>query len=186
MAKVIPIPTKANENMPPSTEVKEAVPVETQPSETKPKETTLVKEIPVFARPKEEEPVETPPKEEMPSPFIEENCVTIAGHKIEIKPTKLSYFRNKTATTYGLLKKYPLTELFNITQPGILDEKRDGDQIIYDFLVASLDDKDFVRDHYNEMEADQVEQIVRIVGRLNHTDEKEEAERKNREAQAKH
>ena len=188
-------PTAVRKDMPPPVGKPQVIMAPTPKTYRNPEETPKNKEIPAFAKPKEEEPVATPPKEEtpeatppkeeLPSQYIEENCVTIAGKKIEIKPTKLAYFRNHTATTYGILRHYPITELYKINKPGILDETRDGDQVIYDFLVASLDDQDFVREHYNDMEADQVDRIVKIVGRLNHIEEKEEEARKNREAQAK-
>jgi len=67
---------------------------------------------------------------------------------------------------------------------GILDESRDADQLLYDFLVAAFDSSDFVRDHYDEMTAETIDRVCKIFGRLNHIDEKEEAARKNKEAQA--
>ena len=52
------------------------------------------------------------------------------------------------------------------------------------FLVAAFDDSTFVRDNYDDLDADTIERIVKIFGRINHIDEKEDQIRKNREAQA--
>ena len=157
-------------------------PKESPKETTKPEITPEVEEQPEETPKVEEMPDETPPKTEMPSDFIEENCVVINNKKIEIKPTKVKYFRNQTASAYNILRGIPLSELLTIKK-GILDERRDGDQILYDFLVAAFNDSEFVRNVYDELDADQIEQVVKIVGRLNHIDEKIEAQRKNREAQ---
>lgn len=151
-------------------------------SET-PVESELIEETPEESKLLEETPEETPPKTEMPSDLKLENCVEIDGQKIEIKPTKLKYFRNKGASAYGIIKAVPIHELLTYGK-GVIDAERDSDQLLYDFLVSVFDDSTFVRDHYDEMDADQVEQILKIFGRINHIDEKEEAARKNREAQA--
>ena len=192
MPRPIPFPTKAKKT--PETETKEIVeqPVETAEINEKPTETSeletkletqpIVEETPVPASLNETTPELSPEKREMPSNYKEENCVIIDGKKIEIKPTKLTYFRNQSAATYNALKNIPLTEIFGIKK-GVLDPNRDGDQIVYDFLVAVLDDKELVRDKYNEFNADQIEQMIHIFGRINHIDEKYENQRKNREAQ---
>lgn len=165
-----------------STEQMEHSPSESPVFEERPAESEQKQEKPNISPINEEKPEESQPKEEMPAEPNSENIVIVCGEKIEIKPTKVTYFRNKTATTYNLLRDYPLTEVIGIKK-GVVDEKRDGDQILYDFLIACLDDKEFVKDHYNDMNADEIEQIIKIVGRLNHTDEKVEQLRKNREAQ---
>ena len=151
-------------------------------SET-PVESKLIEETPEESKLLEETPEETPPKTEMPSDLKLENCIEIDGQKIEIKPTKLKYFRNKGASAYGIIKAVPIHKLLTYGK-GTIDAERDSDQLLYDFLVSVFDDSTFVRDHYDEMDADQVEQILKIFGRINHIDEKEEAARKNREAQA--
>ena len=150
---------------------------------TTPEESELIEKTPEESKLLEETPEETPPKTEMPSDLKLENCVEIDGQKIEIKPTKLKYFRNKGASAYGIIKAVPIHELLTYGK-GVIDAERDSDQLLYDFLVSVFDDSAFVRDHYDEMDADQVEQILKIFGRINHIDEKEEAARKNREAQA--
>lgn len=145
------------------------------------------KDVPATPQEKKEVPVIPEPKaldKEMPSEVNEENCVTIGGNKIEIKPTKLKYFRNKTASIYNVLKLVPLTEFLTYDK-GVFDATRDPDQILFDFLIAVFDDSAFVRDNYDNMTAGDVDRILKIFGRLNGIDEKEEAARKNREAQAK-
>ena len=128
-------------------------------------------------------PEVSPEKQEKPSDLLEENCVLVGDQKIEIKPTKLKYFRNKAASAYGIIKAVPLHELLTYGK-GVLDETRDADQLLYDFLVATFDDSTFVREHYDDLDADTIDRIIKIFGRINHIDEKEEAARKNREAQA--
>lgn len=179
----MPNPTK-QKGLPVGTEDIKETPVETEQINKTPKKTPTKTEVPKETSKKEEIPQESPEKEEMPSDKPEDNCVEINGKKIEIKPTKLKYFRNKTASAYNLLKTYPLSDVI-IMGKGIVDEYRDGDQVVYDFLVAAFDNAEFVREVYNDIDADQVEKIVTIMGRLNHIDEKIEAQRKNREAQAK-
>lgn len=114
----------------------------------------------------------------------EENCVKLGGKLVEIKPTKLKYFRNKTASIYSVLKVVPLTEFLSYDK-GIFDKERDSDQILLDFLVAVFDNEQLVRDNYDDMTAEDIEKVLEIFGRVNHINEKEEAARKNREAQAK-
>ena len=191
MPRPIPFPTK-KKPMPEETVVTPEQPLETAVVTEEPEAAKAIEEQPEVSPAIEEQPDPSPPntaeinptpeKEEMPSDFVEENCVVIDGKKIEIKPTKVTYFRNKSAATYNALKNIPLTEIFSIKK-GVLDETRDGDQIVYDFLVAVLDDRELVRDKYNDFDADQIERMVNIFGRINHIDEKYENQRKNREAQ---
>lgn len=183
--KPSPVGTEAVPNEPIETALEQSNLDATSEIEETPSETIINEEIPKESPPNTQEIDATPEKEEMPSDYIEENCVVIDGKKIEIKPTKVAYFRNKTASTYNIMKNIPLTELFGIKK-GVLDETRDGDQIVYDFLVAALDDKEFVRDKYNDLNAEQIERIVQIFGRINHIDDKYENQRKNREAQGSH
>ena len=68
----------------------------------------------------------------------------------------------------------------------MLDENRDADQLLYDFLVAAFDDHELVKEHYDDMDAELIEQVIKIFGRINLIEEKEEAVRKNKEAQMKH
>ena len=151
------------------------LPEETKVDEPLPEQTTETPEI----------PVSSPMDAEMPSTLPEENCVMIGDQKVEIKPTKVKYFRNKMASAYNLLKIVPLIEFLQYKQ-GVLDPKRSGDQLLFDFLIAVFDDSTFVTDNYDQMSTETIEQIVNIFGRINHIVEKEEAARKNKEAQAKH
>lgn len=120
----------------------------------------------------------------IPPLIKEENCVRLAGELVEIKPTKLKYFRNKSASIYSILKVVPLSE-FLAYDKGVFDKERDSDQILLDFLVAVFDNEQLVRDNYDEMSSEDIEKILEIFGRINHINDKEEAARKNREAQAK-
>lgn len=155
---------------PPKLEVMKATPqVQTKPEETKPLGFV---------------PNATPPKAEMPPEIPPENCVVFNGETIEIKPTKFKYFRNKTASAYGIIKQVPIQEL--LFYDNSFDKEKSTDQLLFDFLVAVFDDSAFVRNHYDEFDAEILEQILKIFGRINHIDEKEEAARKNKEAQMTH
>lgn len=107
----------------------------------------------------------------------------LGNRKVEIKATKLKYFRNRTASIYSALKLVPLNE-FLAYDKGVFDSERDSDQILFDFLIAVFDDGKLVKTHYDNMTAEDIEKILEIFGRVNHINEKEEAARKNREAQA--
>lgn len=192
MQKAIPFPTKpkqAPEESPGIPDIPERSDLETKEM----KSSTLVEVLPNVSQLKEETPEKTPEKdtipnpspgkEEMPKDLNQENTVVVGGKEIEIKPTKLKYFRNKTTSCYGYLKMIPLSEFLSYDK-GVLDKNKDADQLLYDFLVAAFDDATFVRDNYDEMTAADVERVIQIFGRINHIDEKEEAARKNREAQA--
>ena len=178
-----PVELKLLKQQPEESNLISETPEESELIEEAPEESKLLEETPEESKLLEETPEETPPKAEMPSDLKLENCVEIDGQKIEIKPTKLKYFRNKGASAYGIIKAVPIHEFLTYGK-GVIDAERDSDQLLYDFLVSVFDDSTFVRDHYDEMDADQVEQILKIFGRINHIDEKEEAARKNREAQA--
>ena len=178
----MPAETVVNPEQPLETAVVTEEPEAAEVIEEQPEVSPEITEQPELSPPNTTEINPSPEKEEMPSDYIEENCVVIDGKKIEIKPTKLTYFRNKSAATYNAMKNIPLTEIFSIKK-GVLDETRDGDQIVYDFLVAVLDDKELVRDKYNDFDADQIERMVEIFGRINHIEDKYETQRKNREAQ---
>ena len=181
--KSAPKETLISKIIPHNSELKTEKPEETKLKIEKPQETPIVEETPTESPLVETQPEPTPEKEEKPSEFLEENCVMVGEHKVEIKPTKLKYFRNKAASAYNVIKSVPLHELM-VVGKGVFDEKRDADQLMFDFLVSAFDDAEFVKENYDNFDADNIERVVKIFGRLNHIDEKEEAIRKNREAQA--
>ena len=160
------------------------IPDQTKLSSAELEEVPKLKIVPEQTALQETIPEASKEKEEMPSTAKEENCVIIGEQKIELKPTKLKYFRNKAASAYGIIKAVPLHELLTYGK-GVLDENRDADQLLFDFLVAAFDDSTFVRKNYDDFDAENIDKVVKIFGRLNHIDEKEEAARKNKEAQAK-
>lgn len=147
-----------------------------------PKQQDIDKEIPEES-PKKDSPVKKSLDKAMPSTMNQENCVTINGTKIQIKPTKLKYFRNRTTSIYKLLKIIPLNEFLSYDK-GAFDSERDSDQMLFDFLIAVFNDSSFVASNYDEMTSQNIEQILKIFGRINHIDEKEEANSKNKKAQA--
>ena len=178
----IPKPSGEKE-MPEQTIKTPEIPKQTELSSAQLKEVPKLKITPQQSAPVETIPEASPEKQEKPNEVKEENCVTLGDEKIELKPTKLKYFRNKGASAYGVIKAIPLHELLTYGK-GVLDENRDADQLLFDFLVSAFDDSVFVRDHYDDFDAENIDRIVKIFGRINHIDEKEEAARKNKEAQA--
>lgn len=147
-----------------------------------PEPSAIDKKIPAQSRKKKEVPDASELDRELPKIEKEENCIKLGNRLVEIKPTKLKYFRNRTASIYSALKIVPLSE-FLAYDKGVFDKERDSDQILFDFLCAVFDDGNLVRNHYDDMTSDDIENILTIFGRVNHIDEKEEAARKNREAQ---
>ena len=168
----IPEQAQTDKTIPDSPEFKKQVPINSELSKGSPDEPNTDRQI----------PDDKEFDKEFPSDLIAENCVKIGEKIIELKPTKLKYFRNKMASAYGVIKAIPLNE-FLAYGKGTIDPNIDADQVLYNFLVAAFDDSAFVRDNYDDMTADDVEQVIRIFGRLNHIDEKEEIARKNRQAQ---
>lgn len=135
-----------------------------------PKENISKKEIP------EEKVLDRAP----PSEVNTENCVTINGETIELFATKIKYQRNRTAAAYRILEIYPLADILTWDK-GVVDPDRDGDQVVFDFLVAVFDNAKVVSRLYDSMTTDDIEKILKIFKRLNKIDEKEEAA-KNRAA----
>ena len=150
------------------------IPESSAPAKTTPAKEKSTKAIPANAK----EAKATPNTEN------ERNCIMLGDRMVEIKATKLKYFRNRTASIYSALKLVPQNE-FLAYDKGVFDQDRDSDQILFDFLVAVFDDGALVKAHYDNMTSEDIEKILEIFGRINHIDEKEEAARKNREAQAK-
>ncbi len=163
----------------PSTE-KKPVPKKTALDKNLPEETKLNKEMPEGKVLNKEMPEGKALDKPMPPEVNPDNVVVIGGKEIEIKSTKIKYQRNGTATAYRILDLYPLPDILSM-DAGVLDAKRDGDQIVFDFLVAVFDDSKLVARYYDTMTADDIDRCVKIFKRLNHIDEKEEAA-KNRQA----
>lgn len=161
------------------------IPTPTQLKEFEPEEKPLDKEIPEPTPIKKKTLKPSVLKREMPKDANPDNCIKLGDRVIEIKPTKLKYFRNKMAAIYTVLKMVPLNE-FLAYEKGTFDDERNSDQILYDFLVAVFDDSSVVRSNYDEMTSEDIERVLQIFGRINHIEEKEEKARKNKEAQMKH
>lgn len=187
MVKQPPKPLPATEQkiveLPQQSKEVDIIPEQTAQIQENPEKSDFVQQNPEETKEVPETPEATDPNTELPLPYDPENTVFVNNKPVEIKPTKLKYFRNKTASAYGILKVVPLTEFLTYGK-GVLDPKRDADQMLYDFLIAVFDDPEFVRDNYDDMTAETVERAIKIFGRINGVDEKEEAARKNREAQA--
>ena len=112
-------------------------------------------------------------KKAMPELKNPENSIKIGDTLVEIKPTKLKYQRNRTASFYKILELYPLTEVLAM-QEGTFGDERDGDKAVMDWLIAVFDDEKLVMENYDEMDTGMIEKLLIIFKRVNQIDEKEE------------
>lgn len=104
-----------------------------------------------------------------------ENIVMIGDTPLEIKPTKLKYLRNGTAGFYRLLETVPLVDIVQMPE-GVfgVEDNRDGDKALMDWLIAATDNEDVIVKHYDEMDIGQIEMILEIFKRVNRFVDKEE------------
>lgn len=118
-------------------------------------------------------------EKKLPEVNKSENCILIGGELIEIKPTKVKYQRNRTANFYKVFDYYSLPEILSweAGQFGI-DDDRDGDTAVLEWLLAVFDGDQRIKKNYNELNTEDIETILKIFRRINNIDEKEEA-RKN-------
>lgn len=147
-----------------------------------PKRTRSSKSIPEIIEEKKELPEVTDQEKELPSPIKLENAVYLGEEWIEIKPTKLKYQRDRTAAFYRILDVYPLPDILAFDK-GVLDENRDGDKCLFDWLIAVFNDSNIVVKYYDNMDSAMIYKLLEIFKRLNGIQEKED-EAKNRAAKA--
>lgn len=109
---------------------------------------------------------------DMPQIGKPQNTVMIGGKPYQIKPTKLKYQRNQTATFYRALQLYPLTDILAMSarQTG---DGRDGDKSLMDWLIAVTDNEQLIIDNYDEMDTGTIQQMLQIYKRLNRHAEKQ-------------
>ena len=125
-------------------------------------------------------PSVTEAKKELPKDYNEENAVTFGDETREIKSTKLKYHRNNTAISYKIFQTFPLPDVLSM-EKGYFDPNRDGDQMLFDFLVAVFDDVEFVKRHYDDLTSEDIDRVLEIFCRVNGITEREE-QAKNRAA----
>lgn len=109
---------------------------------TLPRTEQSVKEIPdaeqaVKAKPgvgQRKKPVPKPDQKLKEKPMVgeTENVVFVNGKPVEIKPTKLKYFRNRTASFYKVLEVYPMSDIMTMAA-GTFGDDRDGDKATLDW-----------------------------------------------------
>ena len=133
----------------------------------------IEKTIPDITQKEKKKPKIKQEEKEMPQIGAVDNKVEIDGIIKEIKPTKLRYQRNHTAAFYQVVDTYPLPMILAMDSDQFPDG-RDGDKCLLDWLVAVFDDEDFVSEHYNNMDTEFIEKVLRIYRKVNHIDEKEE------------
>ena len=130
------------------------------------------KELPDQKQKKKEIPSAEIEKKELPKTGHPENMVLFGNTPIEIFPTKLEYFRNKTANFYHLLQLYPVGEVLDLTADQLGD--KDGDKATFDWLIAVTDNEELVKANYNLITQDTIDKMVDIFVRVNKIKEKEE------------
>lgn len=130
------------------------------------------KELPDPKQKKKEIPSAEIEKKELPKTGHPENMVLFGNTPIEIFPTKLEYFRNKTANFYHLLQLYPVGEVLDLTADQLGD--KDGDKATFDWLIAVTDNEELVKANYNLITQDTIDKMVDIFVRVNKIKEKEE------------
>ena len=136
-----------------------------------------VKPVPSTRQRKPKKPDVTQVIPEKPKFGNQDNMVLIGDDWFEIKPTKLFYMRNGTATFYHMIDTYPTPDI-PVLNKGTVDPNRNGDKCLTDWLVAVTDNPDFVAEHINDFDGETIWQMLQIFKRLNHITEKEEALKK--------
>lgn len=131
------------------------------------------KEMPAAEQTTKPIPAPTKTTKELPQVGSPENTVMIGDTLVEIKPTKLKYQRNRTATFYRLLEVYPLIDIMAM-EAGSFGDDRDGDKATMDWLIAATDNEELIIANYDSMDTGTIEKILSIFRRVNRIDEKEE------------
>lgn len=138
------------------------------------------KAVPQGAKEAKEVPEVKAKVKEKPIVGVPENTVIVDGTPLEIKPTKLRYVRNGTANFYKLIEKVSLVDIMQL-QSGSFgeDDERDGDKAVMDWLIAATDNEEFVTEHYDDFDIEQILRILDIFKRVNkftHEDESKNVE----------
>ena len=144
-----------------------------------------VVEIPSAEQPQKELPEAEQKKKELPSAKMKTKEIPDAGHPenmvlfgnipVEIFPTRLEYFRNKTANFYHVLQLYPIGEVLTFTSDNLGDKDgRDGDKAVFDWLIAVTNNENLVKENYNQITQDTIDKLVEIFVRVNKIKEKED------------
>ena len=76
--------------------------------------------------------------------------------------------RNGTANFYKLIENVSLVDIMQL-QSGAFGEEddRDGDKAVMDWLIAATDDEEFVTEHYDDFDVEQILRILDIFKRVN-------------------
>ena len=125
-------------------------------------------------------------EKEKPVPEIEgpkdDNCVSVDGKLIEIKPTLLKYFRNNAVSFYRVIDSAPLPMIYQMTEEtnGI-----DGDTAVLTFISAVLDDAKLAKKIYTQIDSEQLYRIVSIFKKLNGISDREEKSKNVQAAKGK-
>lgn len=134
------------------------------------------KELPTTDMPERKLPTIGIKEKYLPPTGNPENEVEIGGQKIEIKPTKLKYQRNRTAAFYRLLDMYPLMDILAM-EAGTFGDDRDGDKATMDWLIAATDNEELIVNNYDSLDTDTIERVLEIFKRVNRINEKEEKQK---------
>lgn len=113
-----------------------------------------------------------------PEKANDKNVVDICGERIEIKPVKIKYCRDRTAYFYGMLEATPLPHLLAVDYG--LPDGRDMSAGLLDWLIAATDNAEVIEKNFNEIDAETVYKILEIFKRINKIDDIEEKTQKKR------
>lgn len=107
-------------------------------------------------------------EKEPPMVGAPENTVNVSGTLIEIKPTKLKYLRNGTANFFRLIERMSILDIVQLPSGAFGDDDdRDGDKAMMDWLIAATDRPEFVQEHYDEFDTEQILRMCDIFKRVN-------------------
>lgn len=132
-----------------------------------------MKAIPLVEIKNKELPISNVKEKKLPIVGVPENTVMIGDMPVEVKPTKVKYQRNRTATFYRLQDIYPLMDIMAM-DAGSFGDDRDGDKAVMDWLIAALDDEKLVLENYDDMDTGTIEKILSIFKRVNKIEEKDD------------
>ena len=132
--------------------------VNTETKET-PEVSTEVLAAPEVTEERKEIPEVTKERKKPPRTGSPENTIEIGGRLIEIKPTKVRYQRDRTASFYRILEMYPLVDVLGMERNSFGDG-RDGDKAVFDWLIAVTDDPELITEHYDELDTSMIEKLL--------------------------
>lgn len=76
--------------------------------------------------------------------------------------------RNGTANFYKLIENVSLVDIMQLESGSFGEgDDRDGDKAVMDWLIAATDDEEFITEHYDDFDVEQILRILDIFKRVN-------------------